>query len=154
MEDFGELFHVGIRVPDIARAMEEFAAGAGTTWAQLQHREQPVWLPGVGQTALDLYFTYSTEGPVHLELLQGPPGSVWSGAEVAGPHHLGYWVPDVPAITDRLVGEGWTLEAASRSPEEGYGNFTYVRSPAGVLVEPVASVVRPAFERWWAGEGL
>lgn len=154
MIDSGELFHVGIRVPDIDQAMDELAGEAGRAWAKPQHRQQPVWFPGTGDTELDLRFTYSSEGPVRLELLQGPPGSVWSGADVPGPHHLGYWVEDVAATTERLLSQGWSLEAASRAPEDGYGAFTYVRSPTGVLVEPVSTVVRSAFEQWWAGGDL
>lgn len=154
MFDFGELFHVGIRVPDIDRAMVDLANGTGTRWATLQHRQQPVWLPDSGSTELDLRFTYSSSGPIHLELLQGPGGSIWDGDTVAGPHHLGYWVDDVAVTTEDLLEQGWSLEAASRDPEEGYGAFTYVRSPSGILVEPVSIAVRPAFEQWWAGGEL
>jgi catechol 2,3-dioxygenase-like lactoylglutathione lyase family enzyme len=152
--DFGELFHVGIRVPDIEKAMDELSRGSGIEWSSLQHRQQPLWLPATGSTELDLRFTYSAAGPLHLELLQGPAGSVWAGDEVPGPHHLGYWVDDVAATTEELLQQGWSLEVASRPPEDGYGNFSYVRSTAGILVEPVASAIRPAFERWWAGGEL
>ena len=152
--EFGELFHIGMRVSDLDTAMADLGREMGVTWARPQHRAQPVWLPGIGATELDLRFTYSAEGPVHLELLEGPPGSIWDGRQTPGPHHLGVWVDDVAATTEKLVGEGWGLEAASRDPGEGYGAFTYVRSPAGILVEPVASVVRPAFEKWWAGGEL
>lgn len=154
MPDIGELFHVGIRVADIDKAMEQYSAGVGTSWAKLQQRRQPVWLPGAGTTELDLRFTYSTAGPVHLELLQGPAGSVWAGDEEPGAHHLGYWVDDVAAATTKLVDQGWSLEAAAADPRQGYGAFTYVRSPAGILVEPVSAAVRPAFEAWWAGGDL
>jgi catechol 2,3-dioxygenase-like lactoylglutathione lyase family enzyme len=154
MPEIGELFHVGIRVPDFTRALDELAGSAGVGWARPQHRQQPVWLPGTGATTLDLHFTYSAAGPVHLEILQGPPGSIWSGHDVAGPHHLGYWVDSVAEVTERLVAAGWSLEAASAAPEDGYGAFTYVRSPAGILVEPVSLAVRPAFEAWWAGGDL
>jgi catechol 2,3-dioxygenase-like lactoylglutathione lyase family enzyme len=150
----GGLIHVGVRVPDIEKAMHELSAGAGLEWSSLQHRQQAVWLPGVGATELELRFTYSTSGPVHMELLQGPPGSVWGGDEVPGPHHAGYWVDDVVATTEALMHQGWSLEAASSPPEDGYGVFTYVRSPAGILVEPVSSAVRPRFEQWWAGGEL
>ncbi len=154
MFDSGELFHVGIRVPDIEKAMGDLGDDSGGGWAKLQHRQQPVWLPGVGHTELELRFTYSSAGPVRLELLQGPAGSIWAGDDVPGPHHLGYWVDDVAATTEGLLERGWALEAASRAPEDGYGAFTYVRSPSGVLVEPVSTVVRPAFEQWWAGGDL
>jgi len=156
MLESGELFHLGIRVPDIGRAMSDLAGGddVGAVWSQLQHRWQPVWLPRVGATELELRFTYSRSGPVRLELLQGPVGSIWAGNEVPGPHHLGYWVDDVAATTEDLTARGWTLEAAGRLPEDGYGAFTYVRSPSGILVEPVSTAVRPLFERWWAGGDL
>lgn len=154
MLESGELFHVGIRVPDIDRAMDDLAGHAAGGWAKPQHRQQPVWLPGTGSTELNLRFTYSSAGPVRLELLQGPAGSVWAGDDVPGPHHLGYWVDDVAGATERLLARGWSLEAASQAPEDGYGAFTYVRSPSGVLVEPVSSLVRPAFEQWWAGGDL
>ena len=33
---------------------------------------------------------------------------------------------------------------AANSPEEGYGRYTYVRSPSGYLVEPVSLSVKTA----------
>ena len=55
------------------------------------------------------------------------------------------------ADTESLLADGWTLELAANAPEEGYGRFTYVRSPSGYLVEPVSLAHKPRFERWWAG---
>ncbi len=57
-----------------------------------------------------------------VELLQGPPGSVWDGADLPGVHPHGIWTDDVAAETARLIAAGWTLELAGRSPEEGYGS--------------------------------
>ena len=59
---------------------------------------------------LQLAVTYSIEGPVHLELLQGPAGSIWDGHDVPGAHHFGYWSDDVGADTESLLADGWTLE--------------------------------------------
>lgn len=154
MIDYSQLFHVGTRVPDLDRAMHDLSEGMGLHWAAPQHRRQPVWTPGTGFGELDLRFTYSVEGPVHVELLQGPPGSIWGGDDAPGAHHMGLWVDDVAATTEKLVASGWTLEAASRPPADGYGGFTYVRSPAGLLIEPVSAAVRPVFEGWWAGGNL
>jgi catechol 2,3-dioxygenase-like lactoylglutathione lyase family enzyme len=145
------LFHVGVRVPDLDAAMLDLTAGLGITWAPVVEREQPVWTPGEGSYTLRLRFTYSCEGPQHIELLQGPAGSVWDGVAGPGVHHHGIWTDDVAAETERLVAVGWTLELAGRAPEEGYGSMTYVRSPSGFLLEPVTSAVRPRFERWWSG---
>lgn len=148
------LFHVGVRVPDIEESMAELSAGLGNTWAGLVEREQSLWTPAGGSMTVTLRFTYSCAGPQHIELLQGPPGSPWYGADLPGVHHVGIWSDDVAAETERLVAAGWTLELAGRSPEEGYGAMTYVRSPSGFLLEPVKSSARPRMERWWAGEDV
>ena len=62
--------------------------------------------------------------------------------------HAGVWA-DVPALTEELLSRGWTLVMAQKSPEEGYGSFTYVRSPTGFLLEPVALANKPRMERWF-----
>ena len=145
------LYHVGVRVPDLEAAMAGLGPALGITWAQVVQRDQPVWTPDDGAYTIPLRFTYSCEGPQHIELLQGAPGSLWDGADLPGVHHMGVWVDDVAAETERLIGAGWTLEMAQRAPDEGYGVMTYVRSPGGFRLEPVSVAVRPRFERWWAG---
>jgi catechol 2,3-dioxygenase-like lactoylglutathione lyase family enzyme len=154
MLDHSQLFHIGIRVADFDAALEDIGACAGVTWASVQDAPMHVWLPNEGHVALPLKVTYSIEGPVHLEILQGPAGSIWDGHDAPGAHHFGYWSDDVRGDTEALLAKGWTLELAAASPDEGYGRFTYVRSPSGYLAEPVASSNRPRFERWWAGGAL
>ena len=152
--DHSKFFHIGIRVADIDAAMAEVGKQAGVTWASVQDRPMSVWLPGDGPVVLQLALTYSVEGPVHLELLQGPAGSIWDANDVPGAHHFGYWSDDVGADTRSLLADGWTLELAAAAPDDGYGRFTYVRSPSGYLVEPVSVANKPRFERWWAGGSL
>ena len=154
MFDYQDLFHVGVRVPDLEKAMEDIGEGLRVTWAQVQEREQGVWLPDRGPTTIPLRFVYSAEGPQHVELLQGAPGSIWDGNDFPGVHHMGIWVDDVGKETQRLVDAGWTLEFAQLPPEEGFGVYSYARSPSGFLLEPVWSGLRPMFERWWAGGPL
>ena len=148
------LFHVGIRVPDLEAAMAELAAGLGLSWAEVVERDQGIWTPTQGSGVVPLRFTYSCAGPQHVELLQGAAGSIWDGAERTGIHHHGIWVDDVAVETERRLAAGWTLELAQKSPAEGYGSMTYVRSPSGFLLEPVTAGARPRFERWWAGASL
>ena len=154
MFDFSQLFHVGIRVPDLAVAMDELGETMGVTWASVQDRAMSVWIPGEGQVTYQLALTYSVEGPVHLELMQGPAGTVWDGDDRTGAHHFGVWTDDVGAHTQALIDVGWNLELSANPPDEGYGRFSYVRSPQGVLVEPVSVASRARFERWWAGGSL
>jgi hypothetical protein len=156
MIDYQRLYHTGIRVPDLRAAMDELGPALGVTWATPMHSPaQAAWTPEHGQQELDLHFVYSCEGPQHIELLQGPTGSVWDGSEDPGVHHLGLWCDDVPGETQRCLDLGWRLVLAAKSPEEGFGTYTYVQPPGSkTLIELVWSGALPRFERWWAGGSL
>lgn len=150
MTDLSDLFHVGLRVPDLDAAMAELTSAMSATWAPVMQRENAAWVPGRGHVKVQLRYTYSCEGPVHLELLEGEAGSIWNGDDRQGLHHLGVWTDDVAGMTEALIAAGGTLELAGEAPEDGYGRFTYVRTPQGILIEPVSREVRPRFEQWWA----
>lgn len=152
--DYQSVFHVGVRVPDLDQAMER--TGLGLTWARPVERDQPWWSPERGSAMARLHFTYSSAGPQHVELLHGSPGSIWDPGDADGPgiHHVGIWVDDVATTTEQLIAVGWSLVAANASPDEGYGIFSYVRSPDGLLVEPVSTGVRDEMERWFASSSL
>lgn len=154
MVDFTRAYHLGVRVPDIDAAMNEMGESLGVTWCSLQEREQSVWLPNEGTVSIPLKFTYSAEAPMHIELLEGAPGSIWDGREVPGAHHLGVWSDDVRSDTQALVDAGWTLLMAQAEPAQGYGAFTYVQPPSGLIVELVWSAIEPMFARWFAGGPL
>lgn len=154
MIDYTRTYHLGIRVPDIDVAMAEMGGPLGVSWCSVQEREQSVWTPDDGLQTVPLRFTYSADGPQHLELLQGAPGTVWDGSVSPGAHHTGVWVDDVAAETAALLNHGWTLVAAQKPPDEGYGVFTYVAPPSGLIVELVWSALEPMFGRWWAGGAL
>jgi Glyoxalase/Bleomycin resistance protein/Dioxygenase superfamily len=147
-------YHVGVRVVDLERAMRELDTFAGLTWCSVQDRQQRVWTHRDGAFTTPLRFTYSAQGPVHVELLQGEPGTVWDAGAGAGLHHTGVWVDDVGAETGRLVEAGWSLAAAQAPPEDGFGFFTYVQAADGFILELVDVALRPMFERWWDGGPL
>ena len=152
--DYSRCYHQGIRVPDLDSAMAELGGALGLTWCEPQDREQAVFVPGEGLTTIPLRFTYSAEGPQHIELLQGPPGTIWDARQQPGLHHVGLWSDDVAGETESLLAAGWTLRLAQRDPADGYGVFTYVEPPNGLLVELVWTAVKPMFDRWFAGGPL
>lgn len=152
--DFTRAYHIGVRVPDLDAAMNEMGESLGLTWCSVQEREQQVWTPSTGAVTVPLRFTYSAEGPQHVELLEGAPGSVWDGREQPGIHHTGVWADDVAAETVALLAKGWTLAASAKAPEDGFGAFTYVVPPSGLIVELVWSAIAPMFDRWFAGGPL
>lgn len=152
MFNLQEIFHIGIRVPDIYQAMEEMGESLNLTWAEVVETPgQSIWTPEGGQQKVPLKFVYSCEGPQHLELLEGAEGSFWDGREDSGVHHLGIWVDDVKAETDRLIALGWGLLGSAKSPEEGYASMAYLAPPSGTIVELVTSANKPRFDRWYAG---
>lgn len=154
MIDFARAYHLGVRVPDIERAMHEMGSNLGLEWCSLQVSEQSVWLPDQGSVRIPLKFTYSTTGPMHVELLEGAPASVWDGRVAPGAHHIGVWSDDVRGDTTALVDAGWTLLMAQAPPDAGYGAFTYVQPPSGLIVELVWSAIAPMFQRWFDGGPL
>ena len=152
MIDYQHVFHVGVRVRDLDAAMADLGSSMGVTWAeQRESPAQALWTPELGLQQLHLRYTYSAEEPQHIELLEGPAGSFWDGRREAGAHHLGIWVDSVADETDRLVAIGWTIVGAQRDPSDGmgYGVFSYVQPPSGLIIELVDRAVLPHFEQWW-----
>ena len=147
-------FHVGIRVVDLEQGMEDLGSDLGVTWCRVQERDQRLWTPEGGAITTRLRFTYSAEGPLHLELLQGQPGTIWDAGASAGLHHTGVWTDDIKGDTTNLLDAGWSMVGAQRPPEDGFGAMTYVQAPSGYILELVSTVVQPMFERWWAGGDL
>jgi len=154
MVDWSRLYHTGVRVPVLEAAMEEMGSSLGLRWCTPRTSEHSVWIPDGGVVEIPLRFTYSTTGPVHLELLEGAPGSIWDGRDSPGIHHVGVWSDDVRADTEAMIDEGWRLLMSQTSPADGYGAFTYVQPPSGLVVEFVWSAIAPMFERWFAGGSL
>jgi catechol 2,3-dioxygenase-like lactoylglutathione lyase family enzyme len=154
--EWGEIFHLGLRVAEIEAAQSELTASMGISWTPVVHIPMKAWVPGDGYRDFGLDMSHSVEGPIHLELLHGPPGSVWDATLGGGLHHIGVWVEDVTGVNEALVAAGWTVELAGMAPDEGYGGFTYIRSPAGVLFEPESCLFggKERFDRWWAGGSL
>jgi hypothetical protein len=62
----------------------------------------------------------------------------------------------VTKVNQELVSQGYTVELAGDTPEKGYGAFTYVRSPGGILFEPESGLhgSKERFEHWYAGGSL
>lgn len=155
--EWGEVFHVGVRVTDLAAAQQELSKSLGVTWTKPATIPMKAWTPEAGFQSYDLTLSFTAEGPVHIELLHGSDGSYYDVRDGgAGLHHIGVWVDDVTKVNQDLVAQGYTVELAGDTPEKGYGSFTYIRSPGGVLFEPESGLggSKERFERWYAGGSL
>ncbi len=149
MIDFTAVSHFALAVPDIEEAMRGFEETLGLSFARLTEMSTIVEVDGE-PVAIPLLVTYSVEGPPHLELIEGPAGTVWEPA--AGIHHVGVWSEDLAGDVDELAAAGLAVElsGASRSGRTPHG-FTYHRSPSGYRVELVDAASKPMFETWFAG---
>lgn len=151
MYDFqSQVFHVGVLVPDIEQAMEEYGSSLGCSWSSIMVRtDQRIWTAENGQQEVHLKAVYSTRGPQYLELIEGQAGTFWDPASHRGVHHVGAWA-DVARVTEDLLDRGWTLLASQQSPEVGYGSFSYVQSPTGLILEPVAESSKERLLAWFS----
>ncbi|MFI0350088.1 VOC family protein [Actinomadura sp. 9N407] len=102
------IYHVGIVVPALEPAMEQFSASTGVTWGRVQRFPVEFATPS-GPRTFEQTFVLSLEGPPHIELLVQVPDSVW---EKTGLHHLGMWSDDVPGESDGLEERGCAWQGA------------------------------------------
>lgn len=109
--DWGEIFHIGVRVPDLEKAQQELTRMTGVHWTAPARLPMNVWDPRAGASGdCEITISFSVEGPTHIELIQGSPGSYWdAGNDGAGLHHFGAWVRDVA----RTAGESCPLRSSN-----------------------------------------
>jgi hypothetical protein len=151
-----DVFHTGFVVDDIHRGMEELGAAFDVAWAPLTEITMRLRTPA-GPIEPDMAFTYSVEGPHHIELLKAVPGTPWTVAASDGPvplrsaHHIGIWSDDVPGDSARLTETGAELVVTYDTGDGRVAGFAYHRLATGVLLELVDRRRQPEFERWFAG---
>jgi Glyoxalase/Bleomycin resistance protein/Dioxygenase superfamily len=63
-----ELYHIGLTVPDLGVAMEQYAATLGFSWATIHESRPEVIVDGERRQA-EIAVTYSMQGPPYLELV-------------------------------------------------------------------------------------
>jgi methylmalonyl-CoA epimerase len=127
-----EIDHVGIAVPDLDAAVEEYRRLLGI---EPSHRERVEGqgveeeLFPVGSSFVQLLGALGPDTPVGRSLARRGPGL----------HHLAYRVDDVAASLAHLRGEG--AELIDEQPRHGSRDtliaFVHPRSMGGVLVELV-----------------
>jgi catechol 2,3-dioxygenase-like lactoylglutathione lyase family enzyme len=144
VEPLAPHYHVGIVVPDVAAAREQFTELLGITWGPTLHLESTEYRDGTGvDVVLPTTFCYSVEEP-RIELLEEVPGSVWVRNEHSNLHHIGFWSDDLPAESSRLAGGGCPLQFCGRAGADAPVSFAYHRNELGVRIEIVDVAMRDA----------
>lgn len=151
MMDWAHIHHHGIVVADLDQAIADYEAALGLTFAKPRAFDPlDFWTPEDGLRQLKVRATYSLDGPVRLELVQGE-GSFYDPARPEGARHMGIFVEDLAAEADRLVAAGWTVRGANAAPQDGYGIIAYLASPdRAILVELIGTALKPVLDSWLA----
>lgn len=97
--------------------------------------------------------SYSLDGWPHIELIQGPPGSLWETDEDRL-HHVGMWATDLQGDCEALIASGFDLVGRGSNEEGAFVRLAYHRSPYGHYIELVDPLLRPAWAKWIAGGSL
>jgi len=114
-----------------------------------EHRR--FWVDTLGGKAVKIGSVEAIEFPdVYLLLHEAKPSGPTRGTTF---DHIGFAVPDVPALTTKVVANGYALtvgrepapgETASPPTAGNYGRFSYLVGPDGVKVELVTNMAADA----------
>jgi catechol 2,3-dioxygenase-like lactoylglutathione lyase family enzyme len=122
------LFHSGIVVADIDKAMAELSASHGLTWRGGRPSIHHLYYFDADQEP-ELRIAFCIEGPPHIELIEAKEGTIWP-PKACGLHHLCYWSPEAEATASSLEAQGY--QRLSGRPGSAGG---YFRSPSGLVIE-------------------
>ena len=128
--------------------MAQLTDAAGLTWHPPQDFALDLHI-GEERVGFEVTFTYSKEGPLQIEVAQGPAGTSWDVDEFGGPHHNGYWSSDLVVDIERLTTGGFELLYTGAGDDPGPQGFAMLRSPWGMRVELIDEVMLPMFENWY-----
>lgn len=137
-----DLFHVGIVVPDLERALDHFGNLLNLSWTPIT--EVHHLLAG---TTDPVRYAFSVEPP-HLELIQAIPGTIFAFAEGSNLHHIGFWTDGLAHESERLVSHGCPREMIAFG-EQAYGTdlFAYHLDEYHVRIELLDPRMRRGIER-------
>ena len=144
----GQLYHVGIVVPDVEAAKAHFTDLLGITWGPVVETEAFPVREGDGtERIVPNTLCYSTEPP-YLELVQEVPGTVWECNEHSNLHHIGVWVDALPADSATYAELRCPLQLCGRDDDGALVQFAYHRDPLGVRIELVDIAMKPMMEEF------
>jgi hypothetical protein len=151
----GELYHTGLIVDDLHAAMDILTRFAGIQWATPQTIATNVQT-SQGPLFRESYYTYSVDGPHHIELIEHRDATAWltatGGRRV---HHLGFWAEDFEGTRARLTELGLPSEIHGLDAKGKPAQLSFHRDPqSGMWFELIDKAVKPAMEKWWAGGPL
>src|SRR5277367_4842342 len=103
------LYHIGILVQNIDAVIEDYAKIYGVAFrAPIEVTSCRVLQRNGSDAPFTCRLTYSTEGPMYVELVEAQGDGLWSACHIGGIHHVGMWSADPVAHARQLVADGCT----------------------------------------------
>lgn len=141
----GTPYHVGVVTRSVEEAMPALSGVFDLQWSRIREGAEPGLSSPDGPLDWSARVAHSLGGPMHIELLQGSPGSVWETEALAELHHFAFWCDDVAGDVARLQDDGWSIELTFYEDDGRVRNVAYLRKPEEPRVELVDSVRRDAY---------
>jgi Glyoxalase/Bleomycin resistance protein/Dioxygenase superfamily len=137
-------FHIGIATNDLDSSMQELAAALGVSWTTPSAPEG-LYHSVDGTPQPRPTSCISIGGPIHIDLMQGNPGTVW---DTTGPrlHHFAYWTNDLKGDVARLADDGWHLEMTKPDDTGAPTLFAYLVRDDGFRLELIDDTGRADYE--------
>jgi hypothetical protein len=148
---FTNFFHVGILVPELNVALEQFqVTGIKFTPPTVAHCDHYMYMGKTG--TLDLRIAFSIAESPYIELMEAQPDGLYGPEAGYGHHHIGLWESNCENRVAYLQSNGFLLEAAQYDDGQNL-SVAYLSGSAmpGVRYELVSLLRRPALENWIAG---
>ena len=143
----GQIFHMAMAVPDLARAMDELGQALSLSWTRVRDIDMQLSSPTGEDLETPIRAVYSLQGPPYLELVTGQPGSMFSVVEGPRLHHVGLMVEDIDTEVQRLQGLGMRLLATTPGP-----GVAFVTNDFGLNLEIMGQRVRGVLDDWLFGK--
>jgi hypothetical protein len=141
-------FHIGIVTGDLGASMKLLSAALGVTWTA-PGSGGAVFTGTDGSPQPQPVSCISREGPVHMDLIQGEPGSLWAAPDGRPRvHHFAYWTGDLEGDIGRLSKDGWQLELTLPDDDNGRPTvFAYLIRDDGFRLELIDEAGRDTYAR-------
>ena len=128
-------YHIGIATNDIETSRRDITAALGLTWSK-PASQRTLMYDVQGHPQIQPLSCSSQQGPIHIDLIEGEPGTLW---KVAGPqiHHVAYRTDDLPGDIAALEKLGWRMEITVPNGAGHPSVFAYLVRDDGARVELV-----------------
>ncbi|MEJ2870509.1 VOC family protein [Actinomycetospora sp. OC33-EN08] len=146
------LYHTGLIVNDLDRAMSQMGRALGLRWAPPKESTTPLLGPD-GLVGRHVRFTYSLQGPHFVELLEQidarPYVNLTGGRFI---HHLGYYTNDLAAASADLEHHGYRRELSGDEQDGAITRaaFHYNDETPGMWIELVSHEIAVEIGAWIA----